>query len=58
VEAERRVTTSDLERREYLRRFYELQEELPTHYDLVVNTDLLTIAQAVSVVLPAAQSPG
>lgn len=55
-EAERRIATSDRARREYFRRFYKLKEELPTHYDLVVNTDLLTIAQAVSVVLAAAQS--
>ena len=58
VAAERRIATSDRERREYFRRFYKLQEELPTHYDLIVNTDLLTIAQAVRVVLAAAQSPG
>ena len=44
--------------REYSRRFYKLQEALPTHYHLVVNADLLTIAQAVGVVLTTAQSPG
>ena len=57
AKAERRIATSDRERREYFRRFYKLHEELPTHYDLVVNTDLLTIVQAVSVVLAAARSP-
>jgi cytidylate kinase len=56
-EAERRIASSDRERREYFRRFYKLQEELPTHYDLVINTDALTTAGAVAVVLAAAQAP-
>lgn len=56
-EAERRIATSDRERREYIQRFYKLPEELATHYDLVVNTDVLTTAQAVAVVLAAAQAP-
>lgn len=57
AEAERRIATSDRERQEYFQRFYKLQEELPTHYDLVINTDALTTAQAVAVVLAAAQAP-
>ena len=56
-EAERRVASSDRERREYFRRFYKLHEELPTHYDLVINSDALTTEQAVAVVLAAAQAP-
>ena len=56
-EAERRIATSDRERREYFQRFYNLKEELATHYDLVVNTDVLTTAQAVAVVLTAARAP-
>jgi cytidylate kinase len=55
AEAERRIATSDRERHEYFQRFYKLQEELPTHYDLVVNTDALTTAQAAAAVLAAAQ---
>jgi len=55
AEAERRIATSDRERREYLQRFYNLQDELATHYDLVINTDQLTTRQAVAVVLAAAQ---
>lgn len=55
AEAERRIATSDRERREYLQRFYNLQDELATHYDLVINTDELTTQQAVAVVLAAAQ---
>jgi cytidylate kinase-like protein len=56
-EAERRIATSDRERREYFRRFYKLDEETATDYDLVVNTDVLTTAQAVGVVLAAARAP-
>ncbi len=55
-EAERRIASSDRDRQEYFRRFYKLQEELPTHYDLVINTDVLTTAQAVAVILTAAQA--
>lgn len=57
AEAERRIAASDRDRHEYFQRFYNVQEELPTHYDLVVNTDVLTTAQAIAVVLAAAQEP-
>ena len=29
------------ERRGFFKRFHDLDEELPTHYDLVTNTDVL-----------------
>ena len=57
AEAERRIAASDRERQEYFQRFYQLHQELPTHYDLVINTDVLTAAQAASVILAAAQTP-
>ena len=57
AEAERRIAASDRERREYFQRFYKLPDERPTHYDLVINTDVLTAAQATAVVLAAAQAP-
>jgi cytidylate kinase len=57
AEAERRIVTSDRERQEYFQRFYKLPEETATHYDLVINTDVLTTAQAVATVLAAAQAP-
>jgi len=57
AEAERRIAAADRARHEYFQRFYKLQEELPTHYDLVINTDVLTTAQAVDVVLAAVQAP-
>jgi cytidylate kinase len=48
------IAESDRERREYLREFYSVRSELPTHYDLVVNTDVLTIEQAVTAIVSVA----
>lgn len=45
--AEKAVARADQERAAYLRRFYNVHEELPTHYDLVLNTDVLTPGWAV-----------
>lgn len=56
--AEQAVRNSDLERAHYFRRFYQLDEELPTHYDLVVNTDRLPPEQAVAIIVAAAGGPG
>jgi len=50
------VKDSDAGRRDYLRRFYDVGEELPTHYDLVVNTDVLSVEQAAELVSQAASS--
>lgn len=52
-DAERAVKDSDGERRDYLRRFYRVSEELPTQYDLVVNTDALGEAQAARAIVSA-----
>jgi cytidylate kinase len=49
------VRQSDRERRDYFNRFYKIKEELPTNYDLVVNTDMLTPERAVNIILHAAQ---
>jgi len=48
--ATRAVKESDAGRRDYLKRFYGLDEELPTQYDLVVNTDVLPVERAAEVV--------
>jgi len=48
------VAQSDRERSEYFRDFYEIKEELPTHYDMVINTDVLTPQQAVELIVTAA----
>ena len=55
-QAARAVKESDAARRDYLRRFYDVDNELPTHYDLVVNTDILSVEQAAEVVSKAASS--
>jgi hypothetical protein len=53
-DAERAVDQSDTARADYLRRFYGAKTELPTQYDLVVNTDRLSLDSAVSLVALAA----
>ena len=52
--ATKRVRESDAARADYLRRFYELDHELPTHYDLVFNTDALSVEQVAGLVDQAA----
>lgn len=54
-EARKAIADSDRQRREYLRRFYNVRQELPTHYDLVINTDVLTLPQAARLVVSAAK---
>jgi cytidylate kinase len=50
------VEESDRGRADYLKRFYGVERELPTHYDLVVNTDALTGEQAAELVAAAARA--
>jgi cytidylate kinase len=57
AEASAAVAASDRERRDYFRQFYNLKEELPTHYDLVVNTDVMTPEQATDVIVLLARGP-
>jgi cytidylate kinase len=53
AEAARTIKDSDAGRRDYLKRFYSVDSESPTHYDVVVNTDLLSTEQATEIVLRA-----
>jgi hypothetical protein len=39
-----------------LRRFYDVKEELPTHYDLVLNTDVISVPAAAQLLIAAAKS--
>ena len=55
-DAARAVDTSDAARADYLKRFYGAKSELPTQYDVVVNTDRLSPDKAVSLVAQAATS--
>lgn len=50
---ERTVKDADAARRDYLKRFYGVDEELPTHYDLVVNTDVLSVERAADLIAQA-----
>lgn len=52
--AARAIKDSDAGRRDYLKRFYSMSDEGPTDYDLVINTDLLSTAQAAAIVVRAA----
>jgi len=48
------VKEADAGRRDYLRRFYGVDRESPTDYDLVINTDVLSTAQAADIISQAA----
>jgi cytidylate kinase len=48
------VKQEDAGRADYLRRFYAIDRELPTHFDLVVNTDSVTVERAANLVASAA----
>lgn len=52
----RAVKDADAGRRDYLKRFHSVDEELPTHYDLVINTDVLSAQQAAQLVVQAGSS--
>jgi cytidylate kinase len=52
--AARAVKDSDGARRDYLKRFYDISVESPTDYDLVVNTDVLSLERAAELVSLAA----
>ena len=50
------VEEADAARADYLKRFYAIKHELPTQYDLVVNTDRVAPDDAVAIVALAAGS--
>jgi hypothetical protein len=54
--ASRAIAEDDAGRADYLKRFYGIDRELPTHYDLIVNTDALSVEQAASIVEQAARA--
>ena len=55
--ARRVVSKADAGRRDYLKRFYDIDDELPTHYDLVLNTDGLSVEQAAELIVHSAARP-
>lgn len=48
------VDEADAARADYLKRFYGIKQELPTQYDIVLNTDRLGVDDAVGIVTRAA----
>ena len=53
--AQKAIEDSDRERGRFFRRFYNIEQELPTHYDIVVSTDVLTVEEAAKFIISAAQ---
>jgi len=53
--AKKAIEDSDRERREYLQRFYSVRAEVPTHYDIVLNTDVLSLTAAAGLIAAAAK---
>ena len=53
--ARKAIQDSDRQRHQYLRRFCDVGQESPTHYDLVANTDLLTARQAAQAIVSASR---
>lgn len=49
-QATRMIKDADAGRRDYLKRFYGVDREAPTDYDLVINTDVLSVEQAADVI--------
>jgi cytidylate kinase len=56
AEAEKLVARGDANRADYLKRFYGISAELPSHYDIVVNTDRIAPEDAAALILSAARS--
>jgi cytidylate kinase len=52
--AARAIKNADAGRADYLRRFHAVEQELPTQYDLVLNTDQLSPEQAAALISEAA----
>jgi cytidylate kinase len=55
ADAEKILKESDAGRADYFQRFYRIDRELPTHYDLVINTDVLQAEEAANIVIAAAR---
>ena len=49
-QAARTIKEADAGRRDYLKRFYGVDRESPTDYDLVINTDVLSTEQAADMI--------
>lgn len=54
-EASSVIKDSDKSRRDYFKSFYDIRDEAPTHYDMIINTDALSVEQAIEAVVSAAR---
>lgn len=54
AEAAKAVRDGDAARADYLQRFYGIERELPTHFDLVLNTETLAPEEATELIVRAA----
>jgi cytidylate kinase len=54
-EAGKLVSRGDANRADYIKRFYGIAAERPSHYDLVMNTDRLSAEQAADTIVYAAK---
>ena len=52
-QATKSIDANDAGRSDYLRRFYGIAQELPTHYDLVLNTDVVPAEKWCDIVVNA-----
>lgn len=50
AQAAKMVKDSDSGRRDYLKRFYDVDQESPTDYDIVINTDVVSSEQAAELI--------
>lgn len=55
--AAREVKESDRARRDYIKRFHQIGEEGPSHYDLVLNTEHLSLERCAAAIVAAAGKP-
>jgi cytidylate kinase len=58
AQAAKELKRSDEARAAYLKTFYDVDRELPTHYDLVVNTEFLEPEAAADLIARAAGRDG
>ena len=56
-EARRMIKDADAGRRDYLKSLHGVDQEAPTHYDVVLNTDVLGIEEAARVVSLLSRAP-
>ena len=56
-DAAKAIARGDAGRADYLKRFYDIDAELPTHYDLVINTDRFDAEAAAELIVTRRSRP-